>query len=182
MGFFSTVKQKMSSGKGVENKSGVISNDTTNENEVTLTEVGKPDNAEHCLIMASEDSSFSESAIEYALDMAKRMDYRLIALNAIELEHPAINALSASTKHICQDLECVAKKNIESVYARAEEKGLKFTHMVHFNGVDQAIEEIRKKYANIDFVVSATQEEEELHNRHHKENRVEQRLCVYSMN
>ena len=133
------------------------------------------------LVVASHDSGFSESAMEYALDMAKRMDYRLIALNAIQLKNPLIDSLSSSKEQICRDFEAEALKNVEMFRAMAVEKGLNFNHVVNFNGIDQAIRELSKEYGEIEFVVSENQEEDRVYNRAENENRVTQRLCVYSM-
>lgn len=140
------------------------------------------DHAGRYLVVASHDTRFSESAMEYALDMAERMDYNLIALNAISLEHPVIDALSSSTDSICRDCEMSARKNAEFLCEKAKDKGLSFVHLVHFNTVDSAIDEIRNEYPNIEFVVSADQGEEHVVDRPEKEIRVEQRLCVYAMN
>ena len=145
----------------------------------------KKDNEERYLLVASQDNMFSDSAVEYALDMAKRMDYQLIALNAIELEHPVIKALSSSRDQICQDLETAAEKNAAAFRARAEKRGLSFSHIVNFSEIDEAIEAVQSQYSNIEFVVSASLEQEEedrVFESNREEKRIEQRLCVYSMN
>ncbi|MFO7883679.1 MAG: hypothetical protein R6U68_02565 [Desulfobacteraceae bacterium] len=185
MGFLNAVKNKLLNRQNRDSRP-EIQSAQPGTSELSPSLHKKKDNEERCLLVASQDNMFSDSAVEYALDMAKRMDYHLIALNAIELEHPVINALSSSRDQICQDMETAAEKNAAAFRTRAEKRGLSFSHIVNFSEIDQAIEAVQSQYSNIEFVVSASLEQEEEENRvfesNREEKRIEQRLCVYSMN
>ena len=184
MAFFKTIIQKMKKNKTQINDCGTnikYAQAGNDEHNSTLVQNECVETLGQNLVVASHNSSFSESAIEYSLDMAKRMDYRLIALNAIQLKNPVIDSLSSSTEQICRDFESEALKNVEIFRTMAVEKGLEFTHVVNFKGIDQAIRELSKEYGEIEFVVSENQEEDRVYNRAENENRVAQRLCVYSM-
>jgi len=184
MGFLNAVKNKLLNRENRDSRP-EIQSVQPGTSELSPTLHTKKDNKERCLLVASHDNMFSDSAVEYALDMAKRMDYHLIALNAIELEHPVINALSSSRDQICQDIETAAEKNAADFRTRAEKRGLSFSHIVNFSEIDQAIEAVQSQYSNIEFVVSASlvqEEEDRVFESNRQEKRIEQRLCVYSMN
>jgi hypothetical protein len=133
------------------------------------------------LVVASHDNRFSEEAIEYSLDMAKRIEYGIIAVNAANLTHRAIDIFPSAKNTICEDFRTSAIANAKAFSARAAEEGLQFTHVVKFVEIDDAIEEIRKECGEIEFIISENQETQRAPQRIENENKIARRLCVYSM-
>ena len=133
------------------------------------------------LIVASHDSRFTEDVIEYALDMAKRMDYGIIAVNAAHLIHRAIDIFPSAKDTICEDFRVNAVTNAEAFGARAAKEGLSFSHVIKFAEIDDAIEEIRKECGNVAFIISENQEALRAPKRIEDQKKIARRLCVYSV-
>ena len=178
MAILKSIMQKLKNGNQKDNcQSKTVS---AKESEMNMFHNETVDHDGRYLVVASQDSTFADSAVEYAIDMAKRMDYHLIALNAVHMEHPIVNALSTADQ-ACKDFIKAAEKNVNDFRKKAEKKGLELTHVVNFNTVDKAIKEIEMEFKNIEFVVSTHAEEDFNYERPVNENRIEQRLCVYAM-
>ncbi len=136
------------------------------------------------LLVVGHESRFSEDVMEYALDMARRMSYEIVALNAAPLSCETFRRLSESRRQVCEQFQSMSEKSAESFRARAEEMGISFRHEVRFSEVEAAVEELTAAGEGIDFVVSdtATPAEEWAEDRLRPENRARKEIFVYSMN
>jgi hypothetical protein len=130
------------------------------------------------LVIGNEDT-FSRRIIDYALEMAQRMSYRIVALNAAPVPEAALKLLSAANNKI-QEFEQAARKNAAPFQQAAEKCNVPFEHIVKFGETDAIIQEVARDYGGIEFVVSEPAERQ-VSDRAANENRPEKQLYVYTM-
>ena len=134
------------------------------------------------LVVATLESRFSDEMVEYALDMAKRMDYGIIAVNAANLTHDVTSFFSTTQEELYADFKDAAGKNVAPFEAKAAELGLKFAHTTSQVDVDHAIADITKECGHIEFIISENKSPAAIRDAAVNQNRIAQRLCVYSVN
>ena len=57
------------------------------------------------LVVVGRESEYSQEIIDYAIEMAERMSYEIIALNAAPLSCETFKLFSSSRDKICEDFE-----------------------------------------------------------------------------
>jgi len=134
------------------------------------------------LVVATLESRFSDDMVAYALDMAKRMDYGIIAINAANLTHDVTSFFSTTQEELYADFKDTAAKNVTAFEAKATELGLKFAHTTSQADVDHAIADITKECGQIEFIISENKRPAAIRDTAVNQNRIAQRLCVYSVN
>jgi hypothetical protein len=132
------------------------------------------------LLVIGNESQFSDGVIDYSLDMASRMSFEIIALNTAPLSCKTFSLFSPSLSSACKEFKEVSEQNISSFQQQALQSQIPFTHVVKFNEVEHATEDIQKEFGNIDFVVTEP-EEERAEQRIQHDNRVQNEIFVYSM-
>jgi hypothetical protein len=132
------------------------------------------------LLVIGQESTFSRKVIDYALDMAERLSYDILALNTAPLSCDAFRLFSSSQKKVCQDFQALSEKNVKPFQEEAEKLGIDFAHVVRFSDRDEALEEVSREFNNIEFVVSDTEEEQPVQ-RAEDGVRAAQTIYVYSM-
>ncbi len=132
------------------------------------------------LVVIGRESVFSQEIIDYALEMAERMTYEIIALNTAPLSCETFKLFSSSRNKICQDFTELSKKNIRLFQESAEKRGIPFTHVVKFSESYEVLVELRNEMGEFDFVVSEMEEQENVSRAENGE-RVKQEIFVYTM-
>ena len=132
------------------------------------------------LLVVGRNGAFSKDVIDYALEMADRMSYELVALNTAPLSGGTFKLLSSSRKEMCQKFQDLAEQNVRPFQEEATKRGIRLEHFVKFSETDEALEEIRKEAGKIEFVVSENAGKE-VAARADNEKRVRQEIFVYSM-
>jgi len=185
MAFFNTLKQKL---LGLNKKVDDY------QEAITFAEAGVENrvfqeaamtcekNSGRNLVVASHESRFSDEMIDYALEMAKRMDYGIIAVNAANLTHDVTEFFSTTHKELYQDFKETSVKNVASFREKAAEQGLKFAHTTKYSGIDHAIDDITKECGQIEFIISENRDSARARGVVENQQRIAQRLCVYSIN
>ncbi|WP_035236523.1 universal stress protein [Desulfobacter vibrioformis] len=133
------------------------------------------------VVVATLESRFSDEMVDYALDMAKRMDYGIIAVNAANLTHDVTSFFSTSQEELFADFKDEAGKNVVPFKEKAAELGLKFAHTTSQADVDHAISDITKECGHIEFIISENKSPVATRAAAVNQNRIAQRLCVYSV-
>ncbi|MBW1734701.1 MAG: hypothetical protein JRJ71_10015 [Deltaproteobacteria bacterium] len=131
------------------------------------------------LLVVGREGTFSREVIDYALEMAQRMSYEILALNTAPLSCETFNIFSSSQKKLCQDFRTLSQENVKEFRQEAEKLGISFEHVVKFKEREQALQEINGEFKDIDFVVSDTEEENVI--RAEEGERPTQPIYVYSM-
>lgn len=139
----------------------------------------KPTNIGKLLVIGNE-SMFSENVVNYALEMAHRMSYEIVALNTAPLSCDSFKRFSTSQKQICDRFQEDSVENARHFKEAAETQEIPFTHVIKFSEPEQALEAVQKEIANIEFIVSDDQTESEVE-RVAEVERPTNRVYVYSM-
>jgi hypothetical protein len=113
------------------------------------------------LLVVGRESVFSEEIIDYAIEMAERLSYGIIALNTAPLSCDTFRLFSSSRKQICEDFEEISRKNSMPFQERAAIKGIPFTHVVKFSDSYEVLKEIKTQIGEFEFVVSEMEEDPE---------------------
>lgn len=133
------------------------------------------------LVVVGNESVFSDSIVDYALEMADRMDYQIIALNTAPLSCDTFRLFKNTSSQICKDFEDLSRQNVIPFEQKALENDISFRHVIKFVETDEALEEVQQEYGEIGFIVSEPENQNPLYNREQNENRPSAGLCVYSM-
>lgn len=132
------------------------------------------------LLVVGRESAFSKEIVDYALEMAQRMSYEILALNTAPLSCETFKLFSSSRNQICDDFKSLSQKNAAMFQEAAAERGIAFDHVVMFSEADEALQEISKNNKNIAFVVSESIEDR-AESRVEEGERLRQNMYVYSL-
>ena len=130
------------------------------------------------LLVVGRKAGFSKEIIEYALDMANRMSYDILALNTAPLSCETFKMLSHRNK-ACDEFKQIAEENASLFEQAAAEKGIAFSHVVMFDAPEEAIMTLCGASSSIAFVVSETIEDRDVSRI--EGDRPTNKLFVYSM-
>jgi hypothetical protein len=111
------------------------------------------------LLVVGRESVFSEEIIDYAIGMAERLNYGIIALNTAPLSCDTFRLFSSSRKQICDDFEEISRNNSLAFKETAEKKGIPFIHVVKFSDSYEVLKEIKSEIGDFEFVVSEVEED-----------------------
>jgi hypothetical protein len=150
-----------------------------NVRELLMTDEGEEKTAAKLLVVGRE-STFSREVIDYALEMAQRMSYEIVALNTAPLSCETYKLFSSSRNKICQEFKNISQENAGVFRQAAERIGISVTHVVKFSEPNEALEEMKKEYGEIEFVISEAQEDQ-LTSRVEEGERARQDIFVYTM-
>jgi hypothetical protein len=109
------------------------------------------------LVVVGNESIFPRPLIDYAVDMAHRLSYEIVALNTAPLSCETFKLFSSSRKKVCEEFKELAEKNVYAFKKEVEQHNIPFTHVVKFCETDQAIDELQTEIGDIDFIVSDSQ-------------------------
>jgi hypothetical protein len=101
------------------------------------------------LLVVGQESSFSQDMIDYALEMAERMSYEIVALNTAPLSCDTFKLFSSSRDQLCMDFKELSTKNADFFQKEAARAGIDFTHVIKFSEVDEAIEAVCKELGEL---------------------------------
>jgi hypothetical protein len=132
------------------------------------------------LLVMGRESTFSQEIIDYALEMAQRMSYEILALNTAPLSCETFKLFSSSRNQICEEFKSMSEKNATEFQQAAAEKGIAFNHIVMFSEPEEALQDLSKENKNIIFVVSESIEDR-AEDRIEEGERLRQNLYVYSI-
>ena len=132
------------------------------------------------LLVMGRESTFSKEIIDYALDMAKRMSYEIVALNTAPLSCETFKLFSSSRNQVCEEFKSMSEKSAGLFQEAAAEEGVPFNHVVMFSEAEEALESITREYKDIAFVVSESVEDRG-ESRIEEGERLQRNLYVYSM-
>lgn len=132
------------------------------------------------LLVMGKESTFSQDIIDYALEMAERLSYDILALNTAPLSCHTFKMFSSSHSKVCEDFKQLSNKNIRRFREAAEAQGINFEHVVMFNEAETALASITENDKSISFVISETVEDRDTH-RIEEGERIRPSLYVYSV-
>jgi hypothetical protein len=182
-GIFGRIKQKLSRASSkIDRYQEAITFAEAGESDYameTMTERREEQEPTRLLVMGRE-SDFSKEIIDYALEMAQRMSYEILALNTAPLSCETFKLFSSSRNQVCQEFKSMSEKSAGLFQEAAAEKGIPFNHVVMFSEPEEALESITREHKDIAFVVSESVEDRG-ESRIEEGERLYRNLYVYSM-
>jgi len=112
------------------------------------------------LLVFGRHSHFSEALIEYALDMAERLSYEVLAASAGGFSTQTFRTFPRARERACLEFRVHAERDIAPFRSAAKERDVPFSHVVKFSGLDEAAQEIRHEVGEVDFVVHEPEDEQ----------------------
>ena len=106
------------------------------------------------LVVVGRESEFPMDLVAYALDMAERLSYEIVALNTAPLSCETFKFFSSSRSKLCQDFQNLSEESAAAFRDEVERRGLSFTHVVKFCEIDEALTDLHVEVGGIDFIVS----------------------------
>ncbi len=106
----------------------------------------------HALLVVGNEERFSDRLIDYALEMAERMSFRLVALSPAPFPESILDQDPLPAR--VSEFEQSARENAETFARAADEKGIPFEHVIRYGEPDAVPEQVAKEYGNVEFVVS----------------------------
>jgi hypothetical protein len=141
---------------------------------------GSANTTEGRLLVMGRESAFSDEVVDYAIDMARRMSFEILALNSAPLSCDSFNLFSTSRSKLCEEFQSISEKNAIAFRQEADANGIPFTHVVKFDEPDQALASVQREYGNIEFVISDAQPAATV-DQVAESNRPRNEVLVYSM-
>ncbi|GBC63164.1 hypothetical protein DENIS_4157 [Desulfonema ishimotonii] len=132
------------------------------------------------LLVVGRESTFPPEIVGYALDMASRLSYEILALNTAPLSCETFMRFSASRKKVCEDFREISAHNAKIFAGEAAARQIPFEHIIRFSAADEAIAEIRREWDGVEFVISDSAEERQA-SRPEQEQHVQKPIFVYAM-
>ena len=132
------------------------------------------------LLVVGRESTFSKEIIDYAVEMAQRMSYEILALNTAPLSCETFQLFSSSRNQVCGEFKSMSEQNVNMFRQLAAENGIAFDHIVMFSETEEALQEVTRKNKNIAFVVSESIEDR-IEDRVAEGERLRKNMFVYSV-
>lgn len=111
------------------------------------------------MVVIGRHSDFPAALIEYALGVAKRMSYEVVALNAAGFDGESFRHFPEARERVCKDFREISEKNSVIFQSAAREADIRFCHVVKFCSDDDALQELRQEVGEIDYVVCECNED-----------------------
>jgi hypothetical protein len=109
------------------------------------------------ILVVSREARFSESVVSYAVNLAERLGYDLIALN-VGAGESSPGLLHSPYRHFLgEKFKKQARKAAARIQGRLKAKGLGFEHLVRFGEVGKAVEDLNHEKRRIEFVLNASE-------------------------
>ena len=182
-GIFGRIKQKLNrAGNTMDKYQEAITFAEAGESEYAMETMSdqREEEAALKLLVMGRESTFSKEIIDYALEMAHRMSYEILALNTAPLSCETFKLFSSSRNQVCEEFKSMSEDNADLFQKAAAEKGIPFDHIVMFNEPEEALESITKEYSDIAFVVSESVEDRS-ESRIEEGERLRSNVYVYAM-
>jgi CheY-like chemotaxis protein len=106
------------------------------------------------LVVVGNDSEFTEEIIDYALEMARRMELEIVALNTAPLISKTFKVFTPPWKKVCEEFQSQSEENVKLFQQKVEENRIGFTHAVEFVEIDDALENLKIRFKDINLVIS----------------------------
>jgi hypothetical protein len=140
------------------------------------------ENQGHNLVVAIQNSRFPDDMVDYALEMAKRMNYDIIAVNAASLTREVTEFFSSTQEDLYREFKQVSAEMVRGFKEKSERMGLKFVHVTNFSDIDHAIKDITHECGQVEFVITENRDQARVRDAAENTQRIARRLFVYSVN
>lgn len=112
------------------------------------------------ILVVSREPGFSDSVVDYAVNLADRLGYDLIAMNVGLFEVPAGRLASPYRRFLQSRFKRQARDAATRIAGKAKERELAFQHLVRFGDLGEQVENLNQEKRRIEFVLNATEASE----------------------
>jgi DNA-binding response OmpR family regulator len=106
------------------------------------------------LIVMGQESEFSKPLIEYALDMAERFSYAVVAVNAAGFAPGTFKSFPEAKERARREFRTASEIGAAPFREAATKRSVPFAHIVRYEDEDGAIRAIQQEVGEVEFVVS----------------------------
>jgi hypothetical protein len=106
-----------------------------------------------CILVLGNEDTFADYLINYAIDMAERFGYEIIALNALPMSRKT-RLLTGFADEIGDRFQNNSARAGESFRKIAEEHGVPFRQEIQLMSEQKAMRRLHKEHGNIEFVLT----------------------------
>jgi hypothetical protein len=112
------------------------------------------------ILVISREPTFSEGVVDYAVNLAERLGYDLIAMNVgLDETQPGVMA-SPYRRYLQGKFTRRARAAAGRIAGQVRRQGLGFEHLVHFGDLGGAVEALNQEKRRIEFVLNASETSE----------------------
>lgn len=149
--------------------------------EVLQASQEMPEQKTSRLLVLAQGDHFPEEVREYALDMAKRLGYEILALNTAPIKREAWRFFNLDSKSLRQEFKSASQKNFSIFQSEADKRRVPITHLVKFVDKEDALQELKQEIQDLDFIVSDSEPLQPRPRNEDTPNRLQKELCVYTL-
>jgi len=133
---------------------------------ITFAEAGLHDTARELVateemekakvLVVSNDDTFSKPVIDYAVGLAERMGYEILALNVNNPPPANFSKVlgSQGDRLLYEAFKSKCEEGVATFRTPCQEKGIDFTHLVKLGDVDRCMKEVHEEVRRVDFVIT----------------------------
>ncbi|MCF8107944.1 MAG: hypothetical protein K9J81_03025 [Desulfohalobiaceae bacterium] len=140
-----------------------------------------PAQENNTLLVLAQGDTFPEDIREYALEMAQRLGYTIIALNTAPVKREAWRFFHLEGKKLRQEFTAAARENFAVFQQEAEACKVPIVHAVKFMDKEEALQEMKQEVQDIDFIISDAEPIQSGLTNEEAVNRPRRELCVYAL-
>ncbi len=149
--------------------------------EALQVKQASPDQESSKLLVLAQGDHFPADTREYALEMAQRLGYEVLALNTAPVKKEAWRFFNLEGKKLRQEFKAASLENFSVFQQEAEEREIPITHYVKFMDKEEALQELRQEVKDLDFIISDAEPLQPRPQDKQALNRPQRELCVYSL-
>lgn len=106
-----------------------------------------------CILVLGNEDTFADYLVDYAIDMAERFNYEIIAVNALPMSRKT-RLLSGFADEIGQRFQNNATRAGSMFQDKAQERGVPFRQEIRLMSEQKAIRSLHNESGNIEFVLT----------------------------
>ena len=106
------------------------------------------------ILVVGNEAGFSRPLVDYAVGLAKRMKYEIVAVNCADIATEAPEKHSPYREELLKEFKARAAKAVELLASRAAEEGVPLRHVVKSGGLSSCIRELEKEVSRLSFVLT----------------------------
>lgn len=114
------------------------------------------------ILVVGNEAGFSPPLVDYAVGLAKRMKYEIVALNCADIATEAPEKHSPYREELLKEFDSRAAKAVELLTSRAAEEGVAIRHVVRSGGLSSCVRELEKEISRLSFVLTESEPTREL--------------------
>lgn len=106
------------------------------------------------ILVVGREDGFSRPLVEYAVGLAKRMKYEIVALNCANIATEVLEKRSPYLEELLKEFNSRAANAVELLASRAAEEGVALRHVVKSGGLSSCVRQLEKEVSRLNFVLT----------------------------